>query len=268
MDVFSFIGKIISLITVYVKRKISRKPKDIFSLPERLPGTALSSSARYPVVLDTASKVSIDHRKFADCIHFLLQQNNPLAALDLVYLGEFNFIDKSLNDQEEKQYRELKGKYGLTDVTLGELKRSRLEAFKVYVDIVEGFGETFKGTKTEIALHDVRDPMHSIVKIVNTVTNREEGSPCTDYALGMITRYGNRGWEGIKAGYVATTLDGRKLKSSAIPLEDPRYGLVGIICINIDITDLIKKDSKKATRELVANFILTPLGSNIKETFS
>lgn len=61
------------------------------------------------------------------------------------------------------------------------------EVLQAYINIVP-FLATACGPGSEIAIHDVADPEHSLVAIRNNVSDREIGSPLTDLANDIIQK--------------------------------------------------------------------------------
>ena len=60
---------------------------------------------------------------------------------------------------------------------------SNLKKLEKYFPLVDFWGEVC-GPAYEILLHDVSEPNHSVVKIVNNhISHREIGSPLTDLAI-------------------------------------------------------------------------------------
>ena len=89
------------------------------------------------------------------------------------------------------------------------------------------------GSSTEIALHDLEDPSHSVVKIVNGhVSGRTVGAPATAFSLKMAEQLASSE-DCFVSDYVSTTADGRPLQSSSFFIRDAG-DIVGILCVNID----------------------------------
>jgi predicted transcriptional regulator YheO len=100
--------------------------------------------------------------------------------------------------------------------------------------IVDCIADLF-GPNCEVVLHDISDPEHSIVKIKNgQVTGRKVGAPLTDVALEMI-KEAEKDLK-VLGNYNPRTKNGRLLKSNAVNIKDPKGKLIGIMCINVDIS--------------------------------
>lgn len=100
------------------------------------------------------------------------------------------------------------------------------------VPLVDFLG-TALGASTEVVLHDLEDPEHSVVRIVNgEVSGRAVGAPATDFALKMAEQLEHSG-DSFVSDYIATTADGRPMQSSSYFIRDEGK-IVGILCVNID----------------------------------
>jgi predicted transcriptional regulator YheO len=97
-------------------------------------------------------------------------------------------------------------------------------------------GQTF-GQHCEIVVHDFEAPEHSIIAIANGgLTGRKIGD--TLDALGLQLLKNRRASDIIN--YTAKTKDGRELRSSSIFLRDETDQIFGALCINLDISGLLK----------------------------
>lgn len=106
------------------------------------------------------------------------------------------------------------------------------EKVAAFVPFVDFLGAAL-GSATEVALHDLTDPSHSIVKIVNGhVSGRAVGAPATAFSLKMAEQL-ERSEDCFVSDYVSTTADGRPLQSSSFFIRDGAK-VVGILCVNID----------------------------------
>jgi predicted transcriptional regulator YheO len=113
--------------------------------------------------------------------------------------------------------------------------RGRHPLLTALIPVVEGLGKTF-GRYTEVVLHDISDPEHSIIAIANgEVSGRTLGGPMTEVGLKMIRA--SQGAQDI-LNYGNYTRDGRKLKSSTILLRDETGQVIGCLCINVDLTEM------------------------------
>lgn len=103
--------------------------------------------------------------------------------------------------------------------------------------LIEGMSKHF-GDKVEFVVHDYsREYASSIVAIENgQVTGRSVGKGGTDIGLRIVQgEHDNDG----RYCYTTQTVDGRQLRSSTIYLKDDDGKLLGSVCINTDITDMV-----------------------------
>lgn len=104
------------------------------------------------------------------------------------------------------------------------------------IPIAKGIAETF-GKYCEVAVHDLRNPETSLIYVAGSITNRKKGAPITNVVLENIRKYGHECRDLI--GYKNVTKDGRLLKSSTIFTRDSDGKIIGCLCINYDITELL-----------------------------
>lgn len=225
-----------------------------------------AKEAIYPVVFNSDGKMVLDKDRFVLAIEYLT--NNPAqqkAAADLMYLGQANHIEMTLSDGEKKKYHELVGKGFFSEFEDSNKQKDLL--LQSYKQIVEGIGKTFAGTNTEIVLHDTRDPLHSVSAIQNPISGRKLGDNNSNFGVGLIKLYSAP--DSMPTNFVSYPLklkDGRDVKSTTIPLFDQRLGLIGFICINIDISKLDgSKAHAKESQAIIDNFKLTQPNVAIQE---
>ena len=94
------------------------------------------------------------------------------------------------------------------------------------------------GTNCEVVIHDLeKDYEHSIIEIVNGhVTGRKVGDSGTNLGL-EILRGTSSGSD--KYCYITKTPKGSILRSSSVYWKDEDDKIIGSICVNYDITDLM-----------------------------
>ncbi len=141
--------------------------------------------------------------------------------------------------------------------------------------IVEGISKTF-GKNCEVVLHDFNNFQSSIIAIQNGhVTGRSVGSPMTEVGLQAI-RKGHT--EDNIINYTGKSADGRALKSSTMFIKDENENVIGCLCINFDMSELIvahnaiqeitqtedKEDTK--LRESVSNSVNDVLSNIVAAT--
>jgi predicted transcriptional regulator YheO len=100
--------------------------------------------------------------------------------------------------------------------------------------------QTF-GHNCEVAVHDLRDPEHSLVHIAGKVTHRNPGAPITDLVVKALRREGDSAKNIVN--YQTKSGNGRILKSSTNFIRDSRGKVIGAFCINFDLTDYLNSQA-------------------------
>lgn len=97
------------------------------------------------------------------------------------------------------------------------------------------------GKNCEVLVHDLSDLNHSICYIVNGhITGRSVGGSITNYALELLQKREYEMHDSIN-NYTTTARDGKKiLRSSTYFIKDSGNTVIGLLCVNIDITDLLR----------------------------
>ena len=96
------------------------------------------------------------------------------------------------------------------------------------------------GEHCEIVIHDINDYENSIVAIENShVSGREIGDSLTDLALNVLKDEENLECNYL-ANYTGKTYDGRKLRSSTYFIRNDNEKVIGMLCINIDLSRFIE----------------------------
>lgn len=111
------------------------------------------------------------------------------------------------------------------------------DEFVFLTDMVTGLAAQF-GENCEVVLHDLTGSYESsIVAIANGhITGRKVGDPGTNLGLELLR--GNH-VNGNKFNYLTQTKDGRILRSSSMYMKNKGGNIIGSLCINMDITDLM-----------------------------
>ncbi|OAS23676.1 helix-turn-helix transcriptional regulator [Paenibacillus oryzisoli] len=134
------------------------------------------------------------------------------------------------------------------------------DEFEFLTDMVTGLAAQF-GENCEVVLHDLTGSYEStIVAIANGhITGRKIGDPGTNLGLELLR--GNH-VNGNKFNYLTQTKDGRILRSSSIYMKNKAGKIIGSLCINTDITDLMV--AEKTLKNLI-----NPAGeqTEVKESF-
>ncbi|SFL75485.1 helix-turn-helix transcriptional regulator [Halanaerobium salsuginis] len=92
------------------------------------------------------------------------------------------------------------------------------------------------GEKSEIIIHNLKEPESSVIFIAGELTDRDLGAPVTDLVLRTIKHNSD---PADLLNYRIETADGRIFKSSTIFIRDDQQQVVGCLCVNYDITELL-----------------------------
>jgi Uncharacterized protein conserved in bacteria len=133
--------------------------------------------------------------------------------------------------------------------------------------LVRGIAAQF-GPSCEVVLHDLKNKPyeHSIVAIENgSVTNRRIGDCGTNLGLEVLR---GTDTQGDKHNYLTQTNGGRMLRSTSIYIRDPKGNVIGALCINLDVTDLIMAEKAIASVTMMNSLSDRAEGSEEKELFN
>lgn len=123
------------------------------------------------------------------------------------------------------------------------------EEFAFFESLMKGLTAIF-GTNCEVVLHDLTDSYESTVVMIENghVTDRRVGDCGSNLGLEVL-----RGTvrNGDKYGYFTNTRDGRVLRSSSVYIRDDEGKVIGCLCINFDVSNLMVAD--KTIRSLISN---------------
>jgi predicted transcriptional regulator YheO len=98
--------------------------------------------------------------------------------------------------------------------------------------IADGLAQTF-APFTEVVVHDLLAPAHSVLALHNNLSGRQVGDPATELGLARIM---DPGYEQIIANYPNQFADGRQVKSTSIGIKDGQGRYIAALCINVDLT--------------------------------
>jgi predicted transcriptional regulator YheO len=123
------------------------------------------------------------------------------------------------------------------------------DEFVFFQSLMKGLTAIF-GTNCEVVLHDLTDSYESTVVMIENghVTDRRVGDCGSNLGLEVL-----RGTvrNGDKYGYFTNTRDGRVLRSSSIYIRSDEGKLIGCLCINFDVSNLMVAD--KTIRSLISD---------------
>lgn len=112
------------------------------------------------------------------------------------------------------------------------------EEFKPFIKMVDFLGEIL-GDYSEVVLHDLTNPNHSIIAIKNGhVTGRTVGGPVTNLITKIIEDNETKKEDYLCRynGYVGD----KQLQSSTFFVTDKDEKIIGMLCVNTDIETLAK----------------------------
>ena len=116
-----------------------------------------------------------------------------------------------------------------------ELSASRPSSLHNLKDIVPLLAQVI-GANCEIVLHDFSRLPNSIVAIGGELTHRAVGDTINPFALERI----REGADQDLINYQVELEDGRVLRSSTIFVRDDHGMALGCLCVNLDVSDLLK----------------------------
>lgn len=106
-----------------------------------------------------------------------------------------------------------------------------------YINMVD-FLADFLGDNTEVVLHDFTDLEHSVVKIRNGhISGRDEGYPATDFVMRILNDPSRT--DPYICNYRSAAKNKEHIKSASFFIRDNNNKIVGMLCINSDIEQLI-----------------------------
>ena len=193
-------------------------------------GKKLEEYEFYPFALDEKNNLYFDLDLFCTGLHHFLKHRDYYAARQLILVGEQNDVDNRLTGEDKARYRKLYIKYDgdkILDDTAKFLEN--------YVRIVRLIGDSFPDLGMEILLHNLTNPAKALYHIKNNVTGRNIEAPATNLVLDLKTR---RLQNQDKLNY-ELNIGARKFKCTTIPVYRKNFGLVGAICINVDVNFLM-----------------------------
>jgi predicted transcriptional regulator YheO len=193
----------------------------------RLTGRPLHDYDFYPYAATRENFAEFSLKDFRLGVHHFLRNNDSRAARQLIFIGEQNSVKNQLNASDLRAYERLLTKYHGADVT--DDTRDFLENYR---NIARLIGRTFPNMGIEILVHDLSNPTHSVTTIEGgEVTGRVAGMGTTTLLVDLKRRV-NLGQD--KLNY-ELDIGSRRFKCTTIPIVRKEFGVVGAICINIDI---------------------------------
>jgi predicted transcriptional regulator YheO len=203
-------------------------------------GRDLSEYDFYPFTSSQENFAEFSLKDFRLGMHYLLRNGDPRAARQLIFIGEQNDVRNALEPQERRAYERLYAKY-----RGAEISSDASEYLENYRNVVRLIGRTFPHMGIEILLHDLANPSRSIVCIEGAeVTGRSLHMGTTTLLVDLKKR---RSSNQDKLNY-EINLGSRRFKCTTIPIIRKEFGVVGAICMNIDINYIGSEVLKNTAR--------------------
>jgi len=196
----------------------------------------------YSVNRDNFSEFSL--KDFRLGMHYFVRNFDPMAARQLIFIGEQNNVRAQLEPTEQQVYARLFARYDGKQIA--DDTREYLENFNRIVHLL---GKSFPNLGIEILLHDLSNPSHSLVALENNVTGRHLHDGTTNLVIDLKKRQLSHE-EKLNYGI---NLGARKFKCTTIPIIRKEYGVVGAICVNVD-ANYLTEEVLGAAERVVAFF--------------
>jgi len=193
----------------------------------------------YPFTVTRENFGEFSLKDFRLGMHYFLKNEDHTAARQLIFIGEQNNVREKLEPAEQKVYVQLFEKYDGRKIA-----DDTNEFLENYVRVVRLIGKSLPNTGIEILLHNLADPAHSLVVLENSVTGRHLRDGTTNLLIDLKRR---QLLNEDKLNY-ELNFGARKFKCTTIPITRKDFGVVGAICINVDVnylTDEVMKDRQR-----------------------
>src|SRR5881394_1424942 len=193
----------------------------------------------YPFGINRENFPEFNLKDFRLGMHYFLKNNDYTAARQLIFIGEQNNVRGQLEPAERKVYSQLFEKYNGRKIA-----DDTTEFLENYVRIVRIIGKSFPNTGIEILLHNLADPAHSLITLENNVTGRHLRDGTTNLLIDLKKRQLQNE---DKLNY-ELNIGSRKFKCTTITIYHKEFGVVGAICINVDVnylTDDVMKSQER-----------------------
>jgi hypothetical protein len=197
----------------------------------------------YPFTVSRENFGEFSLKDFRLGMHYFLKNEDHTAARQLIFIGEQNNVRTQLEPTEQKVYAQLFDKYDGTKIA-----DDTHEFLENYERMVRLIGKSFPNTGIEILLHNLADPAHSLVALENNVTGRRLRDGTTNLLIDLKRRENED-----KLNY-ELNIGARKFKCTTVPIKRKEFGIVGAICINVDVNYLT--DEVMKSQERLGTFFL------------
>jgi predicted transcriptional regulator YheO len=211
---------------------------------KRLEGRALTEYDFYPYVATPEKFAEFSLKDFRLAMHHFLRNRDARAARQLLFIGEQNDVRQQMSAPDRETYEKLRAKYEAQ--TVADDSQEFLENYR---NIARLIGRTFPNMGIEILVHDLSNPTHSITTIESgDVTGRVLGMGTTTLLVDLMRRVNLKQ---DKLNY-ELNIGARRFKCTTIPILRKDYGVVGAVCINIDINFI--RDEVLPSQARIAEF--------------
>lgn len=239
--VTKFMAEIAAALIIFVGGLLIGKYRE----RKRLHGKSLDQYDFYPYASSRENFAEFSLRDFRLGVHYFLRNTDMRAARQLIFIGEQNGVRQLLEAEERRAYEKLYNKYG--GATIVDDSREFLDNYR---NIVRLIGRTFPNMGIEVLLHDLSNPSRSITSIESgEVTGRTLEMGTTTLLIDLKKR---RAQNQDKLNY-ELNIGSRRFKCTTIPIMRKDYGVVGAVCINIDINYV--RDDVLVSAERVQEFL-------------
>ncbi len=207
-------------------------------------GKKLEDYDFYPYAINRDNFPEFSLKDFRLGMHYFLRNFDPMAARQLIFIGEQNNVRAQLEPSEQKVYARLFARYDGKKIE--DDTREYLENFHRIVHLI---GKSFPNIGIEILLHDLSNPSRSLVALENNVTGRHLHDGTTNLVIDLKKRQLSHE---EKLNY-ELNLGSRKFKCTTISIIRPEYGVVGAVCINVD-ANYLTEEVMSSAEKVVAFF--------------
>jgi predicted transcriptional regulator YheO len=206
----------------------------------------------YPYTINRDNVPEFNLKDFRLGTHYFLKNNDYTAARQLIFIGEQNNVRAQLEPAEQKVYARLFEKYDGKKIA-----DDTTEYLENYTRLVRLIGKSFPNSGMEILLHNLADPSHSLICLENNVTGRHLRDGTTNLLIDLKKRQLQNE---DKLNY-EINIGARKFKCTTIPIYRKEFGVVGAICINLDVNYLTGEvmKSQECIEAFFKNFCRTDM---------
>ncbi len=219
----------------------------------RARGRNLEDYDFYPFEVDRDHFAHFDLEDFRLGVQHFLRRSDPIAARQLIFIGEQNEVRQHLDREALADYERLYKRYG------GDrLVADNDEFLENYKRMVRLLGRTFRDMGIEVLLHNLANPAKSICAIENgAVTGRCLEMGTTSLVIDLKKR---KALNQDKLNY-ELNIGARRFKCTTIPVYRREFGLIAAVCINIDVNFIRDEvlSSAERVKEFFANYCRTDM---------